>query len=440
MSHTARLRRLIAPDPGAPARGICSICSIQPYVIEAGIAQAQADGSLLLIESTCNQVNQFGGYSGLTPADFRARVQAVASAMGFPLDRLILGGDHLGPYPFRGEPAAAAMGKACEMVRAYAQAGVAKLHLDPSMPLGGEGPLDPDAIAARCAQLCAAAEEAAGAPGGRGRAAGAAQPLYVIGTDVPTPGGSDEVESGVHVTTPQELEQTLAAMREAFLARGLARGWERVIAVVVQPGVEHGDHTILEYQRSRAAPLCQALRRHPPLVFEGHTTDYQTPRALAEMVEDGIAILKVGPSLTGALREAVFLLAQIEEALAHRHAREAASDIVQALERAMRANPVHWQGHYSGEEGEVAFARKYSLLDRIRYYWAVPGVESALRRLLANLRAAPIPLALLSQYFPAQYGRVRDGTLAADPEAIIRDRIRDVLRPYWRAVGDAPPE
>ena len=74
--------------------------------------------------------------------------------------------------------------------------------------------------------------------------------------------------------------------------------------MVVQPGVEHGDHTILEYDRARAAHLARAIRDLPRLVFEGHTTDYQTPQALTQMVEDGIAILKVGalPHRRGARR------------------------------------------------------------------------------------------------------------------------------------------
>ncbi|TIT82627.1 MAG: tagatose-bisphosphate aldolase, partial [Mesorhizobium sp.] len=48
--------------------GITSICSAHPLVIQAAIRRAVADPDLmLLIEATCNQVNQFGGYTGMTP-------------------------------------------------------------------------------------------------------------------------------------------------------------------------------------------------------------------------------------------------------------------------------------------------------------------------------------------------------------------------------------
>jgi D-tagatose-1,6-bisphosphate aldolase subunit GatZ/KbaZ len=320
------------------------------------------------------------------------------------------------------------------MVRCYVEAGFTKIHLDPSMRLGGDpgapgSPLDPRLIAERCADLCSVAEAS--------RAGAGPAPLYVIGTDVPTPGGSDEVESGVHITTAEELAQTIDRIRRAFLDRGMAEAWERVIAVVVQPGVEHGDRTILEYDRARAAHLSRAIRDLPRLVIEGHTTDYQTPRALTRMVEDGIAILKVGPSLTGAMREAVFILGRIEEELLALHPSLKASGIAAVLDSAMRANPVHWKGHYEGDEARIAFSRKYSLLDRIRYYWNVPDVEKSLGLLIENLRALSIPGSLLGQFLPSQYAKVRAGDLENDPEWLIRDRIMDVLRDYSLAVGSA---
>ena len=166
MTPAANLEEIVALQKSGRARGIYSICSINRSVIEAAIEQARVDDSLLLVESTCNQVNQSGGYSGLTPSDFRARVESAAAARGLPAARVILGGDHLGPFPYRSESAAGAMAKARDMVRSYVKAGFTKIHLDPSMRLGGDpgapgGGLAPRIIAERCAELCAAAEEVA---------------------------------------------------------------------------------------------------------------------------------------------------------------------------------------------------------------------------------------------------------------------------------------
>ena len=104
-----------AQKKGNP-RGIYSICSAHPRVISAAMAQAESDDLPFLIESTVNQVNQFGGYTGMNPAAFRDHVFKVAERVEFPRQRIILGGDHLGPYPWRKEPAEQAMPKACELV------------------------------------------------------------------------------------------------------------------------------------------------------------------------------------------------------------------------------------------------------------------------------------------------------------------------------------
>ncbi len=217
------LLEVVASQKHGEARGLGSVCSSLRPVLEAAVQQALEDGAPLLVESTCNQVNQFGGYSGLTPVAFVALVRTMAKASGLPGHRLILGGDHLGPYPFRGEPAHRAMAKATEMVRAYIAAGYRKLHLDASMRLADDpgdlrGPLAVERIAERCTDLCSAAEAAWAQARSEAGTDAEEPPVYVIGTDVPTPGGSIEAESGVHVTTTSELQETIETTRRRFRA------------------------------------------------------------------------------------------------------------------------------------------------------------------------------------------------------------------------------
>src|SRR3954453_10113980 len=145
--------------------GIYSVCSAHPLVLRAAMRQAAEDGTVLLIEATSNQVDQFGGYTGMTPDDFRDFVHGLAAEEAFPPDRLILGGDHLGPNRWQGESPDAAMPKADDLVAAYAAAGYAKLHIDCSMRLAGDPDPLPDALVAeRAARLIAVAE--ANAPQG----------------------------------------------------------------------------------------------------------------------------------------------------------------------------------------------------------------------------------------------------------------------------------
>src|SRR6201991_556551 len=113
--------------------GIYSVCSAHPTVVQAAIAQAAADGSYVLIEATSNQVDQYGGYTGLRPAEFRELVLGIADRNGFARERVVLGGDHLGPNRWQRESASAAMAKAEVLIAEYVVAGYTKIHLDCSM-------------------------------------------------------------------------------------------------------------------------------------------------------------------------------------------------------------------------------------------------------------------------------------------------------------------
>jgi D-tagatose-1,6-bisphosphate aldolase subunit GatZ/KbaZ len=432
---TERLGAILEQNRQGQPVGVYSICSANRFVLEAGMSQAWRDESILLIESTSNQVNQFGGYTGQTPADFVKYIHQAAQRRGLSAGRILLGGDHLGPHVWRHETADEAMRKACTLVAAYVRAGFTKIHLDASMRCADdEGdprtPLSDEVISARAAQLCAAAEQAF-----TELPADSPPPLYVIGTEVPTPGGGQTESRAPAVTKTDDFARTLRLSREAFHARGLESARERVIAVVVQPGVEFGDTAVFPYDAANARALSQYVVEHWSGVYEAHSTDYQTKDALKSMVHDHFAILKVGPWLTFAFREAVFALAEIEEEWLSRRQGVQVSGVREALEQAMLENPVHWKGYYRGNEAALQFARKYSYSDRARYYWPQSHVAEALQRLIANLVANPAPTSLLSQYLPRQCEAVRNGAIENQPEHLIRYKILEVIDQYAVACG-----
>ena len=267
-----------------------------------------------------------------------------------------------------------------------------------------------------------------------GNAAGRmSPPVYVIGTEVPPPGGIVSEAGAVPVTSVDDLEQTVSLCRESFRARSLQEAWRRVIAVVAQPGVEYGDQQVHAYDRAAAVRLCASARRAPGLVLEGHSTDYQPAALLRQLVEDGVALLKVGPALTFALRECLFSLESIECELLGSRSGTRLSMLSAALERAMLANPVHWKGYYGGTDEEQRISRRFSFSDRSRYYWTVPEVSAAARVLQENLARTGIPLTLLSQYLPACLNGVREGRIAAAPAVLLRESVCQVLRDYSRA-------
>ena len=81
------------------------------------------------------------------------------------------------------------------------------------------------------------------------------------------------------VTRIEDARQTIEVTREAFYREGLQSAWERVIAVVVQPGVEFGDDFVLEYQPQKAKELSRFIESEA-IIYEAHSTDYQTRAAL----------------------------------------------------------------------------------------------------------------------------------------------------------------
>jgi len=375
------LDEIVAAQKRGEAKGITSICSAHPYVIR----QALQVFEYPLLEATCNQVNQFGGYTGMTPKDFVAYVKAMTEDIGISFERVVLGGDHLGPNVWRNEPAESAMQKSEIMIRDYVKAGFTKIHLDCSMKLADDpqGELDVEIIAKRAARLAKIAEQS-----------GDKKLRYIIGTEVPIPGGATEHEDGVSVTKVEDVKQTIEVTREAFLGEGLESAWERIVGVVVQPGVEFGDDFVLPYLPEKAKELSRFIESQL-MIYEAHSTDYQTRDALANLVRDHFAILKVGPGLTFAFREAVFALAMMEDELI---AKEERSNLIQVLDDVMMKHPEHWVKYYRGSEAEQAFKRKYSLSDRARYYWTQSEVQGAFKRLMKNLGTATLPYALLRQF------------------------------------------
>ena len=419
------LQRHLAKQRKGVAAGITSVCSAHPWVIRAAAEQSAADGSLLLVEATSNQVNQFGGYTGMRPAEFRSFVTEHGAAAGVGAERLILGGDHLGPNPWRTLPATEAMDRAETMVAEYARAGFGKIHLDASMACGGDPErLSDEMVAGRAARLCRAAEDACGA---------GERPVYVIGTEVPVPGGATHSVTELEATSVSAAEHTLAVHKRIFADQGLGEVWPRVIALVMQPGVEFDHDAVVGYERKKAVALVEWLRAQPEaIVFEAHSTDYQLPKAYVELVEDGFAILKVGPALTFAMREALDALEDMESQLIAEPER---SHLSRVIEETMLRDPKDWEPYYAGSAAERKLLRKYSYSDRVRYYWHRPEIAAAVERLELNLSALKIPESMLSRYMPEQYLRVREGGISGDPVALIVDKVRDVLRVYAAACG-----
>lgn len=414
--------------------GCYSACTANKWVIEAVFEKAKETDSFAVIEATANQVNQFGGYTGMRPADYKNMVFDIAERVGFERSKIILGGDHLGPLVWQKEDPVKAMEYSRQLINEYVMAGYTKIHIDTSMRLSGDSlteRLSDEVIAERSAQLYKQAKESFEAL--KKQNSDAQEPVFIVGSEVPIPGGAEENEDSVAVTKTEDFVRTVEIFKEIYAKNGLS--FDDVVAVVIQPGVEFADDSVCEYNPEKAQDLVNALKNYNGLIFEGHSTDYQTKECLREMVRDGVGILKVGPALTFAYREAVYALELIEKEIYKTKPYVRLSNVKNVVESVMLDNPSNWEKHYHGTRGDIALSMSFSYSDRCRYYMTEKCVDEAVDILVNNINSAKIPLTLISQYMPSQYKHLRNerqSTVSA--QWLIKDKIKDLIDDYIYAI------
>lgn len=425
------LRDLIARNRAGSGEAMPSVCSAHPDVIAASVLLAQERGVPLLIEATSNQVNQFGGYTGMRPADFIRFVRAICVRVCAPDQPLLFGGDHLGPQVWRSQPAEVAMGHARDLVEAYVRAGFTKIHLDCSEGCAGEPAQVSDEVsAARAAELAGICEAAAEDPSSLS---------YMYGTEVPPPGGARAEEGGqsIEPTTPESALATIDAHRRRFEALGLFDAWQRAVGLVVQPGLEFAPDHLHCFDPATPDRLSPVLQDVPGLSFEAHSTDYQTPAVYPELGRRHFAVLKVGPALTHAYRQAVYALDALSDWVGVAQDRPRLPAVMEGL---MLAEPGNWRKHYSGSDAQLRLLRHFSYADRIRYYWTQTAAVEAVQRLMADLGETRPPEMVLEQFFaPALLARAeRLATAVPDwRKALVYAHIQGELAPYYFAAAGA---
>ena len=427
---TNPLKKIVERQKAGEKIGIYSCCSSNPYVLEAALLYAKKTNSPLLIESTANQVDQFGGYSGMTPQKFREYVEGMAKNIGYDTNKLFLGGDHLGPLTFVNNNETEAMELAKTLIHDYVLAGFSKIHIDTSMKVKDDDPntrLSDEVIARRGAILAKVVKEAYQEL--LEHNSNAYEPVLIVGSEVPIPGGQmGESVDSLSVTRVEDFKQTYDTFERVFKEYGVSDMFEKIIGFVVQPGIEEKDSGCVEYDRSKAKELTHYLQGYKNIVFEGHSSDYQTKYKLKELVEDGVAILKVGPGLSYKAREGLYALAYAEKELYH--GREAnQSHFIEVLDEVMLEDGKYWEKYYQGSEEERLLKRKYSFSDRSRYYMNHPRVKEAIAKLFDNMKDG-VPNHLLSQFFPKQYTKVREGEIENNPMSLVVDRIQETIEEY----------
>lgn len=404
------IAHVIAANRAGRRAAIPSVCSAHADVLAASLGLARQLGRPLVIEATSNQVNQEGGYTGLAPTDFAGLVHRLADEAGLDRAAVVLGGDHLGPQAWRHLPPDEAMARAGVMVRAYAEAGYTKLHLDCAEGCAGEPAQLTDAeTVPRAAILARAAAEMVGADA----------LTFVVGTEVPPPGGARPGDHGIVPTTPAAARATLDAHVAAFA--GL-----RIGGLVVQPGLEFGAMDVHALPMDRDPGLRTAVSHHEGVVLEAHSTDYQAPEVFPRLADLGFAFQKIGPALTFAWREAAYALDHLAWVAGWGQGRLAAT-----MEGLMLADPSQWRRHLSEEAGDLRVQRHFAYADRIRYYWPRPEAQAALGDMRAALQGRTLADPLLRQGFSDAVLDRAEGLGGDRVTALLQASVQEALAPYF---------
>ncbi len=421
------LKHLLHNRKSSDIKGVYSACTANPMVLRACIKKAKATNTPLVIEATANQVDQYGGYTGMKPLDFKNMVKDLCAEFDYDFNQVILGGDHLGPLTFVNYDEEKAMAEAKELIYQYVAAGFIKIHIDTSMKISSDDPnlpLPVETVAKRAAILMEVANQAY--VDLKQKDPQAIKPCFIVGSEVPIPGGEQEAVDTLEVTGVADFEHQLATFKTTLPAEN----WDDVVGIVVQPGVEFGDNQVFHYNPEKAQALVGAKAAYPMLVFEGHSTDYQTKEGLRHMVDDDIAILKVGPGLTFGYRQALFALAQIETELMV----DDPSNLREVFEQVMLDDPKYWQKYYVGDTKAQQLKRAYSYSDRIRYYLPYEAVEAAIEKLRHNINNNEILMPVLYQWLPNQYRKVINQEIACTFEELVFDVIGEFIDDYLYAI------
>ena len=309
------------------------------------------------------------------------------------------------------------------MVADYVAAGFAKIHLDCSMSCADDPvPLAERTIAERAAKLCQAAEASFA-----GDAVDA--PSYVIGTEVPVPGGATEISMSSCVTSPDAALATIAMHRDLF-ADSVSRTY----------GTGSSGRSFSRASNSAITRSSITSLRKPWLSVGRRNRGSDRFRGALDGLPDASGAGRVGPrpfrdpeSWPRAyvrFEGALWALDAIERETISADRRANLRDVTLAR---MHAEPAHWSKYYHGSGAALDLQLQYSFSDRIRYYWPDKIIADAHERLFANLREVPPPLALVSQYLPIAFDALRGGRITSDPVDLVIAHVCATLDAYHGA-------
>lgn len=314
----------------------------------------------VLIESTSNQVNQEGGYSGLRPSQFASKLKSLARLININKKSLIIGGDHLGPLPWKDLTSKKAIEKSKILIKECLRAKYEKIHLDTAIKCKDDKYMDKDTTIKRCDEILNSFSSNE-----------INKKFIVVGTEVPIAGGSNLLKP--ILTSFKSIKEEIEMYSTIFKNK-------KKYALVIEPGIGFANFKVVKVKFKKLNKIL-SFSKKMNFAYEAHSTDYQSISSLKKLVKNNFKFLKVGPELTYLFSKAVFEMERIEK----EKFKNNYSNIKKTILNEMKKSNKYWKNYYSGSNKYINFLKTNSYLDRMRYYWDKKNVVNAKNKLFLNI-------------------------------------------------------
>jgi len=377
------------------SRTLFAACPNSLAVIRAAIRAARRNNAPIMFAATLNQVDQDGGYTGMTPRQFVETIRMETEAIHFT-GPVVIAVDHGGPWLQDNHRTERwTLEETMQWVkRSFAgaiDAGYDMIHVDPTvdieLPPGKIIPVE--VVVERTVELIAFCED-------HRRKKGLPPLAYEVGTE--------EVHGGL--ADLDVFVRFFELLREGLTAAGLPEVWPAFVVGKVGTDL----HTTL-FDPETARTLVAIAGKYGS-VIKGHYTDnVENPEAYPL---SGMGGANVGPEFTEREYEALEELDTLEKDLVQKgriiKPSEIRDTLWQAVIRSGRWKKWLLPGEEPGDFSSLPQERQRWLIKTgCRYIWEQPEVVAARARLYENMQRAGV-----------------------DAEEIVLSRIEKAMDKYFR--------
>ena len=343
-------------------KALPSFCTSNIEVIKTILFFCNIKKLPCLIECTSNQVNQNGGYTNKTPKMFIKEILNISKKSKFDSKKLYLGGDHLGPLPWKKENTKTAIKNSISLINQFLKYNFCKIHIDTSIKCKDDKYINSEIIFNRTNKIL----------NDFNIKKKIKNKFLVIGTEVPLSGSGDN--NKIVKTSKKQIVSEVTKFKEILKKLNLK---SNLFGLVIEPGMKYKHFSITKPKFPDFIKK-KIISKKKNFVYEAHSTDYQKKSTLKQLVKNNFKFLKVGPELTFNYSRALFMMESIEK----KFCKVKNSNIKKSILSSMMKNKKYWDGYYKKNERKLFLDSK---LDRMRYYLNTKPVINSIKTIKKNI-------------------------------------------------------